>query len=329
MNGRSSRVGVWIAIGVLVHVTLLLLIEFRWGIDTLLPLHDAGFYITQLQDPLLTGDLPDWYDNIPYRGLRIGYVLLALPFRWLGPIPALMTANLIAVGTGVWAIMTIARRHGVDPRWAALAWILNPGAIIATALLLPDTIAWAAILLSIIALERRRWVAAVLLGVFAVATKEASLAALAMVAVAGFKRDRRTSLPFAAGIAWHLVFLSYWVSRYGSSFHSEFISMPFKGWIDAWRLGWDNRPISQFAAFLVLCCGVVVLVMWWRRRSSLYLAAAAGQALLMIVVDYEILIPISNSVRVGGLFLPILVACCLGASTPEPESIERPASLVG
>lgn len=316
----------WVCFAAAVHLIFLLLVAQanQWSLEPLAAAHDGQYYITHLNDPLLLNP-PDW-ENIPYRALRIGVVLLALPFRWLGAIPALATVNLVAIAIGTWAIRRVALQNGASQRIAALVWIFNPGALVATALLLPDTLAWAAILLTTLAMSSKKWGMAMGLGVLAVATKEASLVALGMLGIAGFESSRRSLLPVAAGGLWHLGLLALLTLRFGDSYHSVFIELPFTGWDDAWRI-WivGERWIALVVGLFFLAVAVVVLIAWLRRRS-LILAAAAGHALLLAVLSGIVLAPMANTTRIGGLFLPALAATRREASSREDHPTDRLAS---
>lgn len=288
----------WVSVAVSAHLTLFLVSDWQ----AYSALHDAVFYREYLSDPLLQD--VSW-GNLTYWGLRVGFILLALPFRWLGVVPALVLVSLIAVAAGVVAI----RRISGNDRVASAIWVANPGAMMSTVLILPDTIAWTAILWSLVLMQRRRLVLASVVAVLAVLTKEASLAALGLAGLvaAWSGRDRRLLVPFAsAGVAYALWF-RFLVISHGPSIHDSFVTWPLFGWVEVVGM-WGNRPLSAVLGVFILASGFLVLGVWLRRWRDVYLAAASGQAGLMFLLHAALIAPMSNSTRFGGLFWPMLAA---------------------
>lgn len=307
----QTRDHLWMGVAIVAHLSLVALAAANFG-GSLAPLyehHDAIYYTAHLADPLLQGDL-SWWDNIPYRALRSGFIVLALPFRWIGGTQALMIANLIGLAAGVVAIRRIAEIHGADSKLATLFWILNPGALISTVLLLPDTIAWAAILFAVLALRDKRWAIAAALTVFAVLTKEASIAAVGMSALvlSWLDRDWRPLIAPAIAGATHLGFLAFLTSRFGESFHGKFIGWPLEGWYDVLDIWDETIPVSIVAGVFVFISGLIVLGVWWRRKDNIFMAAAGAQALLMLLLQGVVIYTLSNTLRIAGLFWPMIVA---------------------
>lgn len=302
----------WPLLAVLVHLAFLATVAAAngWTLQPLIDAHDGEYYVAHLADPLLQGDV-EWWDNVPYRALRSGYVLVSLPFRWLGVVPALIVANLVAVAMGTHLIRMLASRHGANVRLAGLVWILNPGALIGTAFLLPDTIAWVAILLAMMAMVRSRWGWATILTIVAVMTKEASLVAIGLAALMMAWRERKplALLPVVTAGVLHVSTLAFLVWRFGPTLHTRFLDWPLVGWVQVyqhWGTGVRGAPSAVVGTFF-LVVGIVVVVRWWRSKSF-YLAPAAGHALLMLMVDGGTLAPLVNTTRIGGLFLPLLFA---------------------
>lgn len=299
----------WSLAAIALHLGFLALVASAndWNLSPLIEAHDGGYYLSHLEDPLLLSP-PEWWDNVPYRGVRLGYIVLSLPFRWLGGITALVVANMVGLVAGLHAIRAIARRCGANSRIAGIVWIFNPGALASTALLLPDTIAWAAILLALLAMADRKWAWATLAAVFAVATKEASLAALVLPAAVQWKRGRRAAaVPVVSAGAFQASILTLLVARFGPSFHDSFVTWPLKGWIEAIPWWLDGHVLSGVAGLLALLGGLAVIFIWLRRRSF-YLGAAAGQAVLLISLSFVVVAPMVNTARVAGLFWPLLAA---------------------
>ncbi len=314
----------WAIAGVGTHLLLLAAIAFQnGGLEPLWSIHDATYYTAHLADPFLQGDL-DWWGNLTYRAIRVGYILLALPFRWLGVSTALILVNLIAVGAGVIAARRIAELHGASPTLSTLVWVFNPGALMVTALLLPDTVAWTMILFTLLAIHQRRWWLSSLLAVLAVLTKEASLVAIgaAGLVYAWSLRDWRPALPAMAGGVVHLSLLSVLTRFLGPSTHGDFVVWtPLLGWIEVFDIWIPDRMRSLVVGLFVLASGILVLLVWWRRRRCIFLAGAAGQAGLMLFLDAIVIFPMSNSLRIAGLFWPVLVATH-GSDMPDPVNSE-------
>lgn len=315
----------WRWAGGAIAVHLLLLAGIAWqngGLEPVWGVHDAVYYTAHLADPLLQGDV-SWWGNLTYRAMRVGYILLALPFRWLGVVPALITVNIVAVAGGVVGIRRVASLHGASMLVASVVWILNPGALMSTALLLPDTIAWTAILFSLLAMLRRSWSVAAGLAVLAVATKEASLAAISVagLAYAWSEHDWRPLVPAAsAGIGW-LGLLAVATLRLGPATHGAFIKPPFSGWIGATDFWFPDRPRSMIVGLFMLASGLLVLWVWWQRQS-LFLAAGVGQAVLMFFLADVVVAPMSNSLRIGGLFWPTLAATSPAGPIDSVDCVE-------
>ncbi len=316
----------WAIAGIGAHLLLLAAIALQnGGLEPVWSIHDATYYTAHLADPLLQGDL-DWWGNLTYRAIRVGYILLALPFRWLGVSTALILVNLFAVGGGVLAVRRIAKQHGGSSTLSTLVWVLNPGALMTTALLLPDTIAWTMILFTLLAIHRRRWWLASLLAVFAVLTKEASLVAIGAAGLVGAWsiRDWRPALPALAGGVVHLSLLTILTRFFGPSTHGDFVVWtPLRGWIEVFDIWIPDRTRSLVVGLFVFASGVLVFLAWWRRRRCIFLAGAAGQAALMLFLDAVVIFPMSNSPRIAGLFWPVLVATHgPGSDNPDPVHSE-------
>lgn len=299
----------WFGLAVVVHTIFLGAVAQAngWSLEPLVAIHDGSYYVSHLADPFLQ-NVPEWWDNVPYRAIRFGYVLVALPFKGFGAVPALVVANLLGVGVGALAAREIARRHGASQNAAWFIWVINPGALVATALILPDTIAWAAILLALLAMGAKRWGWAAGLTLFAVLTKEASLVALGLASLVALRNgERRALVPVGVAAAGHLGLLAILVWQFGGPAHAGFFSPPLLGWLGAVPEWLSFRPLSGIVGLFVLTSGVLVIVRWWKLRS-LYLAAAAGQAILMLFLSTTVVAPLAASARIGGLFWPLLAA---------------------
>lgn len=325
--GKSWR---WFSIAVLVHLLFLTAVARAnsWSLDPLVAIHDGIYYVTHLDD-LLLQSVPEWWDNVPYRAIRVGFVLLALPFKFFGSVPALVIANLVGVGAGAVAIRAVARRHGASENIAWAVWVLNPGALVASALILPDTIAWAAILMALLAIDDRKWILATALCIFAALTKEASLAALGLAALMKLRTGSPKALiPVGLAGAAHVGLLAILIASFGAPSHTGFLSWPLVGWVEAVPEWLSFRPFSGVVGIFVFASGLLVIVRWWRSKSF-YLAAAAGQALLMVFLSALVVAPLAATARIGGLFWPLLAATYskaerMGSGGKEEESALLP-----
>lgn len=309
--GKRRQLLGWPLAAVGFHLALVVTIWIvnDWSLRPVLDAHDGQFYVAHLRDPLLMGSLEAWEGaNIPYRVVRIGYVFAALPLRWLGAVPALVIVNLVAVGAGAYAVREIARRHRADERLASVVWILNPGALVATALVLPDVLAWCLVLFGLLAMDERRWIPATLLGVLAVMTKMASLAALGMASLMKLRRGRKAAvMPVVIPALVHGAALGIATWRFGPSVHERFITWPFDGWIAV--IGrWAGVPLINPLMGALLFSGGILVVVAWLRRRSFFLSAAAGQALMAAFLSSSVLLPMANTARIAGLFWPLLFA---------------------
>ena len=298
----------WAFIAVVVQLLLLVLVMRTkdWSLQSMLELHDGVYYVAHLENPLLRGSLDGW-DNIPYRALRVGYVLVALPLRWMGSVSALVVVHLLSVAVGAFAIREVAARQGVNEDGASLVWAMNPGALVAGAFVLPDVLAWTSILLCLLAMEDHRWGRATAWAVLAVLTKEASLVPIGLVGLAMWRRDHRSLLPAATAGVIHISFLSALVSRFGPSSHSDFVTFPFFGWVNVAPHLIDGRFVSGPVALAVLASALMVV--WvWRHHRSIYVVAAVGQAMLVLVLSATVLVSWVATARIGGLMWVLLAA---------------------
>src|SRR5690242_10452638 len=122
---------------------------------------DGVQFWVQARDPLLLkiSDIEPYQDRPPFRSNRVGYPLLAAPWRLGGEhalLWGLLLTNVIGAGVGTWAAARIARNLG-GPAWAGLAFALCPGAVIATVLDTADLVATAFLLLTVLAVQEKRW----------------------------------------------------------------------------------------------------------------------------------------------------------------------------
>jgi hypothetical protein len=306
---EARRAIAWALAAIAIHGLFLTLVAAAngWSLQPLIEIHDGIYYTSHLRDPLLI-DAPEWWDNVPYRAIRVGYVLLALPFRFLGAVPALVIVNLLAMGVGAVVIREIAIRHGASRVLAWSIWVANPGALVGTALLLPDTVAWVAILLTLVFIDDDRIGWAIGFGLLAVITKESSLVAIALAGLTRARQgDRRALIPAMVAAAGHLSLFTLLVLRFGGTAYANFLSWPMTGWFGAASRWIQRGPLSLSLGLLTLTGSVYVIAIWWRRRSF-YLGAAVGHAVLTVFLAPVVLGPMANTSRIGGLYWPLLAA---------------------
>jgi hypothetical protein len=291
--------------------------------------HDGRFFWIQARDPLLLHPKLDAanLDRPGYRAQRIGYPLLAAPWRVFGEygaVWALVLTNLAIVGLGTWWTTALALDVGALPR-AGLAFALNPAVVVAVLFDTSDALAIAAVVGSLLFLRRGRFGLAVALAAVGALAKEPMLLAVGAVAVLapGLRLVRRALLvgvPAAVAGLWALY--ERWRLGWPPSQIEEF-TRPLSGYLDAYRRGW--RPVGNWGDALVavgvLALAVVLVAVWWRRRSTL-MAAALPFALLVPFLSSQVLDLADNSMRALG---PALTLLAIEAYRRRPAAIATPA----
>jgi hypothetical protein len=254
------------------------------------------------------------YDRPVYRTQRMLYPTLASPFRVGGYealFAGLVIVNLAAVAFGTYAAARLAVVRGASPLFG-LAFALNPMVIVATLMDLSDALGLAMLLGTLLALREDRHRAALLFAVGAVLTKEVYLLPLAAVALLS-TRDlpvrRRVELiaaPLAAAGTWAMYVR--WRFHWAPTNVRELSTHPFAGVAEAYRTEWSlvHDWTNAIVAGAVLVIGGIVVVRWCLRRS-LELTAALPFALLMPLVSGGVLALWTNSIRVFGPVLTLLV----------------------
>ena len=331
-----STLRVWILAATAALSQLLVLTAgirlFGGDASYLIEAHDAKFYLDQVADPfLLNPATVDGWGNISYWGLRIGFPFLGWTLHsLLGGFGALVTVNAMAAAVGsVWAA-----RLAVDSgksAWWGLILAVNPASAFAAGLLLPDTVAYAAVVGVLLAGSRRRWFAATLLAVLAVATKEASLAPIGLAASYYWIRgEKKASWTVLVPLAWQLGWAISLTSRYDALHSGTFVDWPFVGLVEASRRVWltSDRvdPAIFVAAGMLLLASIAIAALV--RHPSPVTAGAAGAGLVYLFLDWQVLYPISNLPRIGGWLFPLLaVAGGAARSIPlETSSANGPSS---
>ena len=111
-----------------------------------------------------------------------------------------------------------------------------------------------------------------------------------------------------APLAWHISWAINLTARYDPLHSGAFVDWPFVGLTEATRRVWlasdrVDPAIFVAAGMLILAALAVVALV---RRPSAVTAAAAGSGLIYLIVDWQVLYPISNIPRIGGWLFPLL-----------------------
>jgi hypothetical protein len=282
------------------------------GDDVAVPLedgHDGESSWVLARDPLLLDDAAaDRFDRPVYRAQRIGYPLLAAPWRLGGEqalLWGLVVTNVVAIVVGSWA----AGRLGHP--LAAYAFAFNPLVILALLFDFADAMALAGVVLALLAAARGRAGSAAAASIGAALAKEPSLLALGAAAVLTRNLSARLRIALvvpgaAAAGAWRL----YVMSRPGFGTDpqvQELEAVPFRGFVDAWDRSWGPGDHWFDAAVAVALVGVAVaaVVVWWRRRDVASSAALGPCALLPFLSAQVVALP-TNSLRAAGAAITLL-----------------------
>jgi hypothetical protein len=284
--------------------------------------HDGQQFWILARDPLLLEGIvtAEPLDRPLYRAQRIGYPLLASPWRIGGErllIWGLLVTNLVvvAVGTALAAGLGGTERRRYP---SGLAFAASPLVWLAVLYDFSDALALAGLLGMLVGLRGRRTGWAVASVVVACLAKETSL--LAVLAVAGIGRGlgrRERAGLVLAGILPLGVWRLYAMSR--PSFGSdpevrEFSIVPFAGFIDAWRIGWSPQELwgDAAAAMLLVVLMALVAATWWRNRGSWELTGALPYALMLPFLSHHVVGISVNVVRAVGPALTLGALWYLG-----------------
>src|SRR5439155_12909163 len=175
--------------------------------------HDGRAFWVLARDPLHVHARQDAksIDRPVYRAQRIGYPLLAAPWRLGGEyalVWGLLVTNLVAIAFGGYLAALLALDVGAPAR-AGLAFALCPGVVAAVLLDASDAVALAALLAAMLAL-RRGWTGRALIAAgMAVLAKEPTILPLVGLALfaPGLRRHDRVAVvavPTAVATAWGL-----------------------------------------------------------------------------------------------------------------------------
>jgi len=266
--------------------------------------HDGRYFWVLARDPLLLNANRDAevIDRPVYRAQRIGYPLLAAPWRVGGEyalVWGLLVTNLVAIALGGYLAALLALDVGAPAR-AGLAFALCPGVVAAVLLDASDAVALAALLAAMLALRRGRTGRATAAAAIAVLAKEPSilpLVGLATLAPGLRRRDRVAvvAVPAAVGAAWGLY--ERWRFDWAPTRVLE-LGRPFWGYVDAYRRGW--RPVGNWhdavTALALFPLAAFVGWRWWRSRSFV-MAAALPPVLLVPFFSQQVVDLTLNSVR--------------------------------
>lgn len=309
------------------------------GADVPTPLadgHDGDRFWQLARDPLLRDDqsLERYLDRPMYRAQRIGYPVLAAPWRLFGEgalLWGLVVTNIVAIGAGSWVVGLWSASRG-GPGRLAYAFAFNPLALYSLVFDLGDAVALAGLVAAVYLFERRRLLPMVVAACIAALAKEPTLLGLAGVALLVPNRSpRHRSLlvgPAAVLVlGWRVYVASRPAFTQGAQVE-EFTRAPFSGFIDSWRLGWwpEGRWPQASLSLGLLAVAIACVVLWARDRRRIELAAALPFALMSPFLSAQVVSLWHNTVRAVGpalLFLTIHLALRRGA-THDPEAVPSP-----
>lgn len=268
--------------------------------------HDGQAFWLLARDPLLVHGkelLAPYLDRPAYRAQRIGYPLLAAPWRLGGETAllwGLLTTNLAVVLGGGLVAASLVSHLGAASR-ASMAFALSPGVLLATLFSLSDALALALLLATALALSRRRIGVAVVCGVLGALTKESALLGLAGFALLAPRLSSRSrallfAAPAAASGAWALYVRWRLGWQVAAPLHE--LAPPFWGYVDAWRRGWSlvGNWSDAVIAFALVPFAILGLHRWYSRRTLL-LAGGVPFLLLIPFLSAGILDLADNSLR--------------------------------
>jgi hypothetical protein len=259
-------------------------------------------FLRALQNPVSYRDV---VDAPPYRYGRIGFSLLTKLFSGDRPerYPQTMVWTILAATVvGAFLLARIAQHHGHSALWG-LAYVLVPGFVQSLHSALPEPIAAAGLLGGYWLMLRGRagWAAAL----FAASLLMRETGVILVVALAASKvwaeRDRRgaaviasAALPLFAWrtyVAWRLFPDFGW---HGFFFNPENLGVPFKGFVDLWRVIQRGEYLPSVPAAatggtfyppLLIAALVVSVYLLWQRRDGLA-AAIVGYACVAVSLNY-------------------------------------------
>lgn len=296
--------------------------------------HDGASFWALARDPLLTDPAATsaLLDRPAYRARRIGYPLLASPWRLGGEqalLWGLVLTNIAAVGVGGWALARLRGADRTSPPLALGLATLSPAVLVALLFDLADAVALAALFLAAVFAERRPGVVLVLASATVGLTRESYAIGLAGLAALAPGLDRRTRvLVIAPAVVAAAAWTAYVQARLGDDGGGirELTLVPFDGWVDAWQRTWSPADDwgSALASVLLLVAGATVVALLVRRRTPL-LAMAAPFALSLPFLTIHVIELPHNLVRATG---PMIAALILEAtSRPAPIGPARPPNL--
>jgi hypothetical protein len=196
------------------------------------------------------------------------------------------------------------------PLRASLGFALCPGVVVATLFDIADGLAVAALLATLVGVQRGRTGLAVSAAAIAVLAKEPMLLGIAGVAALAPAIERRTRVllalvPATVVIGWGLY--ARWRLGWLPTGVVEF-DLPFGGYVEAWRRGWS--PVGNWAdavcAFALLPIAILG-TRWWIARRSLLLAAAMPFLWLVPFLGAPVLDLSVNSLRAIAPAVTLLV----------------------
>lgn len=286
--------------------------------------HDGVRFWILARDPFLTEPETEAHlDHPTYRARRIVYPLIASPFHVFGEqalLWALFGVNLGVVFVGTYLTAQLAVAVGGSPR-AGLAFAFNPSVLVGVLLDLSDPLMIAALVGMLLAIRRDRFGLALVGATVAVLTREIAFVGVLGVAIGLVgKPVRQRLMLIAAPLAAMAIWSGYLALRLDSTSSPEnFTAVPLGGWVDAYRNGWAAfGKWDEFAAALLIAAAGVAVGVRWARTRSMELWCSIGFCLLLPFVTTVVMLNPTNSARIIGPAITLLVIDRFSNRPPSP-----------
>jgi hypothetical protein len=296
--------------------------------------HDGQAFWLLARDPLLldTTEADTYLDRPLYRSQRLLYPLLAAPFRLISDhalIVGLIIVNLVSIALGAAATARLAQQFGAH-RWSPVAYLANPATVTAVLLSTADALAITACLWGIVEILDGRDVRAGLWFAATALAKEVLLVtalAMAVVMVARGTPVRRAAIWLSPGIIAAVAWGTYIRTRLDETAADiQEITVPFGGYITAWRTQWSHFGDYEQMSVALLFLGLGLLALWrWITRGGILMWAAAPFAGLTLLFTKQVVGLSTNIPRTVG---PLLVLLLIDVTASNHHvDVDAPAPL--
>lgn len=284
--------------------------------------HDGKFYFSQALDPFYLE--PErhavYLDRPTYRAQRMLYPTLASAGGLLGAKVlswGLIAINVAAMGVGTALTGALATSMGRSP-WLGLAFVVNPGHLVALNIDSAEIVATSALMAGILATVRDRPGLAAASLCAAGLARETMIIGAAGVVVYGIvknkKLHRAALAPFAVvGLWWGYV---RWRLNDVVVQDTQAVDLPLRGFIQAAR-GWMSTPgreVDLLMGVTLLFTAIVIAVRVAKRPTALGLAVAGFAALAAVLAE-----PVwERAFDSSRALAPVITAYVLLAPAPRP-----------